>query len=837
MAKEIEEKKKTLLDYIKAIIEMFRKPYYGAAMKALEDNLNTIGYNNAATAAVLDNLISVTSEIKGKLTGDMSEEKAQELMRELQEKIAAITGEMADMQNVIDVLSTDGVNGQTFSLYEKNGSYYLAQTDDTLIGKEAYLVDVATSSEGTKTAFTCKKVDVDPLDTVNYRKVELVEADKTHSQAIADEIVQHFLSDDEIRQQTANRELIKQLQQDIDQVITQSSESLFYEKDDGRHCSYVNKSGNFCVADRQQGIMFVFTQDKETNTLRAECFKCNSDLQTEGEKLFIAGEWSNYNDTIRFQRTENEAFNLSELYTFEATMQFLRNHNISEEQIAALKNDIVTPHTNTDTLTARGEHRIKSIYKALSNLSGVKNEGLNVELQTTAGNYLRFTDKDNRVTQVNFDKNGDVTNIEYKAAQAQDFKVIQQRTNGMVNYVAKPSKECDTVIGLLKQAQYSLANTKSPNKEKIKLAEKSSPALWEKASSDNFTDRIQAVRDSQVKGDILEHLAKDDNGYVRQAVASIATDKNIIASLAQDKQEVVRAEIAKRGLMANELVRDKSAVVRAEVARSGRCLDKLLVDPNEIVRATVASQGYGLNKLIKDRSETVRSAVRENLGISMELWEKITSEYPAVRAEAAAECRNNPAALNVLAEDVQKRVRVAVAENGGALEKLVNDRESEVRLAVAQQGYGYEILKNDMYMPIRAEIATHGYDIQNYVSDPSVEVRTLVAQQGYGLSELANDRSEDVRVAVACSANRREHTDILQAMINDPSPAVRIALAERGYGLDILVQDSNDNVRAAVAKTSEVYAEKLKDDKSAIVRNAAQSTIEPSKPASNKERE
>lgn len=807
-------------------------------MKALEDNLNTMGYNNAATAAVLDNLISVTSEIKGKLTGDMSEEKAQELMRELQEKIEAISGELADMRSVSEVLASDGVNGATFSLYEKDGSLYLSKAENDLIGSKAYLVDVVSSPEGNKTAFTCKEIDVDPLESVNYTKVELIDGEMSSNEAIADYITHFYLSDDELSQQFANLEIYNTLRANFDMYATSSSEKLFYEKDDGRCCSYVNLDGNFCVADRQQEIMFVFTQDVETNALRAECFKCNAEFQAEGDRLFIAGEWTNHNDTIRFQRTENEAYNLSVLYNFEATTQFLKNHNISEEQIAALHNDIVTPNTIKEGLTKRGEYRIKSLYKELANTPEVAAAGLNVELQTTAGNYLRFTNKEGKVTQVNFDKNGDVTNIEHCSGKDQSFKVVKQINGSMETLLSKPSKDCEDVMLLMKKAQYALATTKSPKtKEKIKLVEKSSPALWEKASSDNISDRIQAASDKQAGYDILEYLAKDENSYVRQAVAKVIDNKEIITLLAKDSAEIVRSEIAKRGLMANALVYDKSAFVRAEVAKSGKYLDILVNDPDENVRMAVASQRYALTKLLNDQSEIVRASAKEAIGLPQELLEKVISEYPAERAEAAYLCKNNPAVMDILAEDPQKRVRIAVAENGGALEKLVADRESEVRLAVAKQGYGFEHLMNDLYTPIRLEIVKQGYNVEHFASDPAAEVRMYVAKQGYCLNKLSRDKDEDVRVAVAQSANRREHSDILQSLVNDPSPAVRIALAERGYGLDTLVNDIDENVRAAVAKNSEVYAERLKDDKSEVVRNAAKTTLEPSKSSTNKERD
>jgi hypothetical protein len=844
VAEEIEKKKKTLWDYLKEIIEMFRKPYYGAAMKSLEENLNTMGYNNAATAAVLDNLISVTGEIKGKLTGDMSEEKAQEIMQELQEKISAISNEMADMKSVVDVLSADGVNGTSYALYQKDGTLYLSKPDDSgLIGNQAYLVDIATSQNGVKNAFVCKLVDVDPLESEGYKKVELVDPKNSYIETMTETIIRHSFSENELQQQTANKELIRNLQDNFNKVIMQSSESLFYEKDDGKRCSYINKDGNFCVVDREQDIMFVFVQDEKTAALRAECYKCNADLQAEGERLFIAGEWTNHNDTIRFKRTENETLNLSSLYNFEPTITFLKNHNISDEHIAALKNDISTPAASSDTLTKKGATRIKALYKELSTIPEAKNEGLNVEINTSTGSYLRFTSKSGNVTQINYDKNGDATNVEYRANGEQTFKKIQQITGGMTTVLAKPPIECEAVMELMKKAHYSIAEKKNVHtkpqqkpKEKIKMEEKSSDALWSKAESDHYQDRVQAALDEHAGSDIMQYLAKDENSFVRRAVAGVVTAKALVEVLANDKDESVRAEIAKRGLQPEVLAKDTSALVRAELANSGNKLAELITDPEETVRAAVARQGYGLSELLNDTSEMVRNSVKIGLGdIPKEVAGKLLSEYPADRAAVAYECKDNEKVMNILANDPQKRVRIAVAENGGALSKLVNDREAEVRLAVARQGYGYEVLKNDTYTPIRAEIAKQGYDLKNYIADPAVEVRLIVAQQGAYLNELSRDKDETVRIAVAQTASRREHSDVLNALVEDRSPAVRIALAERGYGLDTLLQDKDENVRAAVAKHDEVYADKLKNDKSEVVRHAARP--EPEKPTTTKERD
>ena len=182
------------------------------------------------------------------------------------------------------------------------------------------------------------------------------------------------------------------------------------------------------------------------------------------------------------------------------------------------------------------------------------------------------------MTQINFDKNGNTASVEYCASGDKAFKKIQQITSGMTAVLAKPPKDCEAVMELIKKAQYSIAERKTSHtvsqhqqkpKEKIKLEEKSSEALWDKAASDNFKDRIQVALDEQAGNDIMQYLAKDDNSHVRQAVARTITETAFVALLAKDESEIVRAEIAKRGLQSDVLVKDPSALVWSALASSG----------------------------------------------------------------------------------------------------------------------------------------------------------------------------------------------------------------------------------------------------------------------------
>ena len=101
-------------------------------------------------------------------------------------------------------------------------------------------------------------------------------------------------------------------------------------------------------------------------------------------------------------------------------------------------------------------------------------------------------------------------------------------------------------------------------------------------------------------------------------------------------------------------------------------------------------------------------------------------------------------------KELEEQVRQLYYENLKTPEDwdiLVNDGDWRVRLAVAQQGYGLDILINDEDYPVRAAVAKQGYGLDILVNDEDCWVRVAVAKQGYGLDILINDEDYPVRVA------------------------------------------------------------------------------------------
>lgn len=165
------------------------------------------------------------------------------------------------------------------------------------------------------------------------------------------------------------------------------------------------------------------------------------------------------------------------------------------------------------------------------------------------------------------------------------------------------------------------------------------------------------------------HVAhQKENETTTEFCARIASEIEKSAS-EQEKKDVLNLDISdkqkmiERGENLDIFINDKDWIVRAEVARQGYGLDKLINDKDGAVRAEVARQGYGLDKLVDDED-----------------W--------VVRVEVARQGYR----LDKLVNDKDSDVRAAVAMREYKLDKLINDKHWFVRKAVASQGYGLNIL-------------------------------------------------------------------------------------------------------------------------------------------------
>ena len=88
--------------------------------------------------------------------------------------------------------------------------------------------------------------------------------------------------------------------------------------------------------------------------------------------------------------------------------------------------------------------------------------------------------------------------------------------------------------------------------------------------------------------------------------------------------------------------------------------------------------------------------------------------------------------------------KLEMIKNHQNLDVLIDDEDWRIRMAVAEQGYGLDKLINDKDSGIRAVVAKQGYGLDQLINDKSYYVRKTVAEQGYGLEKLINDENYDV---------------------------------------------------------------------------------------------
>lgn len=131
----IQKKKNRFLEILKEIVSIFKSPACFEALKKCEENLELLTENNAMTAEALDNLIDLTSELKGKI-GTLNEEEILQEMANIEEKMkyeGKTNREVASSFEVAltQVLDNVPINITKTSLcVDVNGDYVFKMSDD-----------------------------------------------------------------------------------------------------------------------------------------------------------------------------------------------------------------------------------------------------------------------------------------------------------------------------------------------------------------------------------------------------------------------------------------------------------------------------------------------------------------------------------------------------------------------------------------------------------------------------------------------------------------------------------------------------------------------------------
>lgn len=885
---EIEKKKKTFLEILKELFEIFRKPGYYGAMKEIENNLNELTYTNALTSEVLDNLISTVGEVKGNLN-DMSSEKAESIIEDIQTKVDGLKNRVADFD---DIRTFEGAD--KCELYKRNNTLYMSEpSTDGTIGNIAYPVQLVRQGEAITVSVDKEKaVNIDALESDEYIPVPLSENGDSRMDRIIHTVVANTLTNDERQRYFANEKVIENLNnkaQELHEAVTnQETFQKSLSVDNGKYKTYINENKQFCVADTEQSILMVF--NVKENKLLAECYEIGEDQKPTSNHALIAASWSNNGEKIKYSRTLNNNYDTAGIFQLDAVQQYLTTViKLPEDHVRSLaQNNISTPNMNYEKLTKSGERRINKLFRMLSKELEKSNIALDKQI-SNEGSYIRFKSSRGDVTQLNFNAKGEATNIEYdEVGDGKNFVRTHRIIGDMITPEMQTSPFCQYCVGAYSAAVHELAKnkeqkhitkTENPNPKvveqtqlepapitPIELAEPSPPKIMQLANSIDMKDQILAALSPEAKSDVHEKLAVSDKWQVRAAVAQSVRDKAIVAELASDENANVRRAIAARGLELDKLVSDTDIFVLSEVAKHGNKkhldtliaamtdestkysnimresvlievagrdygTDKLVNSPLPKVRASVAAHGHSLDILANDKDENVRAEVAKR-GAYLKLLIDDESEVVQEAVKQYFATLPNDLVDKALSAYPANRVEAVKDSriNDNLLDMLSKDAAARVRTSVAEKGYSLDTLINDRDMNVRIAVAKQHFGLDTLISDKYREVRIAVAQQGYGLNLLAHDNDEAVRAAVALQADRKDDRKLLEELVQDKSQYVRKAVASRGYGLDTLISDNDELVRAEVAKHGEYYADLLRDDKSDIVRAAVMETLHIERP-------
>ena len=205
-------------------------------------------------------------------------------------------------------------------------------------------------------------------------------------------------------------------------------------------------------------------------------------------------------------------------------------------------------------------------------------------------------------------------------------------------------------------------------------------------------------------------------------------------------------------------------------------------------------------------TEEQRRAV--NFDVSdYEIWDFVPDDV--LTREDAAE---RGWGLDILVNDEDPEIRMAVARNGYGLDKLVSDEDWRVRREVARNGYGLDKLALDENQQVRAAVATQHRDgltaqkgLEASIGTPAAEsfvpYLQLTEEQKRAVNFDVNDYGgywDRVPDNVLTREDAAERGWGLDVLVYDEDPDVRIAVARNGYGLDKLALDENPRVRMAV---------------------------------------
>lgn len=239
----------------------------------------------------------------------------------------------------------------------------------------------------------------------------------------------------------------------------------------------------------------------------------------------------------------------------------------------------------------------------------------------------------------------------------------------------------------------------------------------------NRFEQVQALLEQHYSqwGDNEDWLACA-NSSTKMAQALTLKQGKHLDILAKSQFPDIREMLAQAGEQLSVLINDEIWWIRREVVRQNYGLEKLIYDENLHVRAAVARQGFGHEKLISDKDWQVR-------------WE-------------VAKCTRNPEMIEKLMFDDFGIVSLAAVKrstNVALLEKFIKSDNWQIRWHLAARNIGVDVLADDIDERVRAKVARQGFALDKLAVDKSPHVRYAVARHQSNLDKLVKDRVDWVR--------------------------------------------------------------------------------------------
>jgi hypothetical protein len=295
--------------------------------------------------------------------------------------------------------------------------------------------------------------------------------------------------------------------------------------------------------------------------------------------------------------------------------------------------------------------------------------------------------------------------------------------------------------------------------------------------------------EDEAKLETLMSIDRDDT--VQEKLALICASSEVQKTLAQNKNESVRLNLAKNRFLSNEvshqLATDESEIVRSRFSLkenlTQELCDVLISDSSRKVRRNLLNRNkltkQQLMKLATDSDKNIRMRLAEQRADIPECFEILCKDDDAeVRIQLAYQHRLNYEQMTTLARDHSEQVRLVMLDT--FVDYVIEQSEyDDEKLMEDQQKLDLSLLfSRDPSISIRAKVATR-------ISDRKVQ------------TILAKDVDEGIREALSSTA--RLDKKVLLLMCEDISDIVRINLAKRTSNnreiIDVLTRDANPKVR------------------------------------------